>query len=104
MLRLCPDCNGFLIRGSRGSTAVGVALEFCYTPKQGSWLNIAENELSSMTHQFLRGRRLGELEELQAEIAAWWADVRGCQRGVDWQMSMGEARGTLKSMYSKIIS
>ena len=37
--------------------------ECCYTPKHGSWLNIAENELSSMTRQCLRGRRLGELED-----------------------------------------
>ena len=79
-------------------------LEFCYTPKHGSWLNIAENELSSMTRQCLRNRRLGELEELQTEIAAWSADVNGRQRGVDWQMTVGEARRKLKSVYPKIIS
>ena len=37
-------------------------IDFCYTPKHGSWLNIAENELSSLTRQCLRGRRIGDLE------------------------------------------
>jgi hypothetical protein len=46
-------------------------LEFCYTPKRGSWLNIAENELNSLTRQCLRGRRLGELATLRAETTAW---------------------------------
>jgi hypothetical protein len=43
-------------------------IEFCYTPKHGSWLNIAENELSSMTRQCLSGRRIGELETLQERL------------------------------------
>ena len=44
-------------------------IEFCYTPKHGSWLNIAENELR--IRQCLRHRRLGDLETLQTEISAW---------------------------------
>ena len=46
-------------------------IEFCYTPKHGSWLNIAENELSAMTRQCLRGRRIGDLATLHAEVSAW---------------------------------
>ena len=53
----------------------------CYTPKHGSWLNIAENELR--IRQCLRHRRLGDLETLQAE--AWSVDVNERQRGVDWE-------------------
>jgi DDE superfamily endonuclease len=45
-------------------------LEFRYTPRHGSWLNIAENELSSLTRQCVSGRRFGDLPTLQAEIAA----------------------------------
>jgi hypothetical protein len=45
-------------------------LRFVHTPKHGSWLNIAENELSSLTRQCTGGRRLGNLSNLQAEIAA----------------------------------
>ncbi len=77
-------------------------LEFCYTPKHGSWLNIAENELSAMTRQCLRGRRIGDLGILQAELAAWSADVNRGQRGVDWQMKIDAARCKLKSVYPKI--
>lgn len=77
-------------------------LEFCYTPKHGSWLNIAENELSSLTRQCVAGRRLGELETLREEITAWSADVNRTQRGVDWQMKIDDARCKLKSVYPKI--
>lgn len=77
-------------------------LEFCYTPKHGSWLNIAENELSCMTSQCLKGRRLGELATLQDEINAWSIDVTDRQRGVDWQMKINDARRKLKSIYPKI--
>ena len=52
-------------------------IEFCHTPKHGSWLNIAENELSSMTRQCLRGRRIGDLGTLHAEVSAWSTDVTG---------------------------
>jgi hypothetical protein len=77
-------------------------INFCFTPKHGSWLNIAENELSSMTRQCLMGRRIGELEILQREIGAWSTDVTENQRGVDWQMKIKDARCKLKSVYPKI--
>ena len=50
-------------------------IESCYTPKHGSWLSIAENELSAMTRQFLHGRRVGDLETLRSEIAARATDI-----------------------------
>ena len=77
-------------------------IEFSYTPKHGSWLNIAENELSSMTRQCLSNRRIGDIETLQAELSAWSCDVNSRQRGVDWQMKAGDARLKLKSIYPKI--
>lgn len=77
-------------------------IEFCFTPKHGSWLNIAENELSSMTRQCIYGRRIGELALLQREIGAWSTDVNNTQRGVDWQMEIDDARRKLKSVYPKI--
>jgi hypothetical protein len=77
-------------------------LRFCHTPKHGSWLNVAENERSAMTRPCLRGRRLGTLEELRDEIAAWSADANRTQRGVDWQMKIDDARCKLKSVYPKI--
>ena len=77
-------------------------IEFCYTPKHGSWLNIAENELSAMTRQCLGKRRIGDIETLRAETKAWAVDVNDRQRGVDWQMKIGDARIKLKSVYPKI--
>jgi len=77
-------------------------IEFRYTPKHGSWLNIAENELSSLTRQCIAGRRIGEIAELKDEIAAWSTDVNNMQRGVDWQLKIDEARCKLKSVYPQI--
>ena len=77
-------------------------IEFCYTPKHGSWLNIAENELSSLTRQCVAGRRIGDIEVLREETTAWSVDVNSTQRGVDWQMKIDDARSKLKSVYPKI--
>ncbi|MEO1883974.1 MAG: IS630 family transposase [Methyloprofundus sp.] len=77
-------------------------IEFCYTPKHGSWLNIAECELSCMTSQCLRGRRIGELETLRSEIDAWAMKTTAKQRGVDWQFQIDDARRKLKRLYPKI--
>ncbi|MEO1622543.1 MAG: IS630 family transposase [Cyanobacteria bacterium J06632_3] len=77
-------------------------IQFCYTPKHGSWLNVAENELSSMTRQCVRGRRFVDIERLREEISAWSTDVNNTQRGVDWQMKVKDARVKLTSIYPKI--
>jgi len=82
--------------------ALARRIHFCHTPKHGSWLNIAENELSSLTRQCVSDLRFGELANLQSPIAAWSSDVNDTQRGVDWQMKIGDARRKLKSLYPKI--
>jgi len=74
-------------------------LEFCCTPKHGSWLNIAENELSSLTKQCVSHRRFGDVETLRAETAAWCSDVNARQKSVDWQFKVKDARIKLKSVY-----
>ena len=77
-------------------------VNFCDTPKHGSWLNVAECELSCLTRQCPSGRRLGTLERLQAEVAARSAATSTKQRGVDWQFTVDDARVKLKSIYPKI--
>ena len=77
-------------------------LRFVYTPKHGSWLNIAECELSALSRQCLAGRRIGYLELLQHETAAWSTDVNEQQRAVDWQFQIDHARLKLKHLYPKI--
>lgn len=74
-------------------------IEFHYTPKHGSWLNIAENELSSMTRQSISGRRIENIEMLRAETSAWADSSNEKQRGVDWQFTVENARVKLKSLY-----
>jgi len=77
-------------------------IEFHYTPKHGSWLNMAENELSSMTRQCLSGRRIENIGMLRTETSAW-ADVGNKkQRGVDWQFTVEKARVKLKSLYPNL--
>ena len=77
-------------------------IEFCYTPKHGSWLNIAECELSCMSSQCLQGRRIGEMKLLQSEIATWLQTTTAKQRGVDWQFKIDDARQKLKRLYPQI--
>ena len=77
-------------------------IEFRYTPKHGSWLNISENELSSMTRQCLKNRRIGDIDTLRQQTEAWATKTNKKQRGVDWQFTIGDARCKLKSVYPKI--
>lgn len=77
-------------------------LDFRYTPKHGSWLNVAENELSSLTRQCLRGRRLGDIQLLREETAAWQRFSNDRQRGVEWHFQIADARTKLRSLYPKI--
>ena len=77
-------------------------IAFHHTPKHGSWHNIAENELSSLTRQCVAGRRIGDIQTLKEETTAWSSDVNSAQRGVDWQMKIDDARCKLKSVYPEI--
>jgi hypothetical protein len=76
-------------------------VEFRHTPKHGSWLNIAENELSSMTRQCVSGRRFATIDLLRQETTAWHKRSNDKQRGVDWQFRIDDARIKLKSVYPK---
>jgi hypothetical protein len=73
-------------------------LEIHYTPKHGSWLNIAEIELSAMTNQCL-DRRIGTVERLSRELEAWEIDRNTRQKVVKWQFTAEDARIKLRSLY-----
>jgi hypothetical protein len=73
-------------------------LDIHYTPKHGSWLNIAEIELSVMTMQCLN-RRISDMETLQIELSAWEANRNASQKSVDWHFSTTDARDKLKFLY-----
>ena len=73
-------------------------LEIHYTPKHGSWLDIAEIELSVFTQQGL-DRRIPDLEILRREATAWAERRNAEQVGVDWQFTTEDARIKLKRLY-----
>ncbi len=77
-------------------------IQFAYTPKHGSWLNVAECELSCLTRQCLSDRRIADLASLQAEIAAWARRTNAKQRAIDWQFTIEKARIKLRRLYPKI--
>ncbi len=77
-------------------------LEFIHTPKHGSWLNIAECELSVLTGQCLN-RRIAEIQTIRHETQAWSNARNARQTGVDWQFATDNARTKLKGLYPKAI-
>lgn len=77
-------------------------LEIHYTPKHGSWLSIAEIELSALTRQCLK-RRIPTIEALRAETTAWNRQSNQSQKGVDWQFTAEDARVKLKWLYPMIL-
>lgn len=78
-------------------------LEIHYTPEHGSWLNIAECELSALSRQALAGR-IGEMDELRRRTADWEHERNGRQVGVNWQFTNQDARTKLKRLYPEIQS
>ena len=76
-------------------------MEIHYTPKHGSWLNIAEIELSVFTRQCL-DRRIPEIETLEAEAKKWEQGRNSNQKSVDWQFTTEDARIRLKRLYPQI--
>ena len=76
-------------------------LEIHYTPKHGSWLNMAETELSVLTKQCLN-RRIPDRETLEAEAEAWQNQRNNTNATVDWQFTTKDARIKLKKLYPSI--
>jgi hypothetical protein len=75
-------------------------LELVHTPKHGSWLNIAEIELSVFSRQCL-SRRIPDLEMLRSEAAAWAAHRNQVAKPVNWRFTTQDARIKLKRLYPK---
>ena len=76
-------------------------LEFHYTPKHGSWLNMAETEIQVMHRQCL-DRRLESQERLAQEVAAWERDRNARQARVHWTFTLVAARQKLRKLYPSI--
>ena len=72
--------------------------EFVYTPKHGSWLNMAEIELNVLIGNCLK-RRISELEVMRSEVKAWESARNGMTAGVNWQFTTEDARIKLHRLY-----
>jgi hypothetical protein len=77
-------------------------LELVYTPKHGSWLNVAEPELSVLTRQCLN-RRIATRKEIGEHARNWNRRRNRKQTGVDWHFTTTDARTKLKRLYPKIL-
>ena len=77
-------------------------LEIHYTPKHGSWLNMAEIELQVLSRQCLN-RRLPDKDTVIAEVAAWQSHRNNRESIIDWQFTTESARIKLKRLYPSII-
>ncbi len=74
-------------------------LEIHYTPKHGSWLDIAEIELSALGRQCIANNRIPDLSTLR-DLLSLWASLRNnAQKGVDWHFTSDDARTKLKHLY-----
>jgi hypothetical protein len=76
-------------------------LDIHHTPKHGSWLNMAEIELSVLKGQCLN-RRIADMATMQVEVAAWERDRNNRTRKIDWQFTTPDARIKLKRLYPKL--
>ena len=76
-------------------------LEIHYTPKHGSWLNMAEIELSVLKGQCL-ARRIDNIKDMKTEVDAWERDRNNRSKKIDWQFATSDARIKLKHLYPKL--
>ena len=74
-------------------------MRLVHTPKNGSWLNMAEMELSLLSRQCLGARRFATAAAMDHEIAAWQTDRNARACGTNWRFTTEDARIKLKSLY-----
>lgn len=77
-------------------------IEFCYTPVHGSWLNMAEIEISVLVRQCLGRRRIPDANILRREAQAWCEERNRVGASVDWRFTTADARTKLRKLYPSI--
>jgi hypothetical protein len=104
---VCDNLNTHRLSSLYAAFAPGKALalanklELVHTPVHGSWLNMAEPELSVLTRQCL-ARHIAKLDTLAHEAGQWARERNAKQVGIDWQFTTDDARIKLKHLYPKI--
>lgn len=105
---VCDQLNthvlGSLYKAFAAAEALRIAnrIALIHTPKHGSWLNIAECELSVLTRQCL-GDRLADIRAIRRRVGPWAHPRNARQIGVDWQFTADDARVKLKRLYPKVV-
>jgi hypothetical protein len=100
---LNTHCVGSLYEAFEPAEARRLAerIEWHYTPKHGSWLDMAECELSVLARQCL-DRRIPDIEALKREVAAWEQQRNAAAAKADWQFTAADARVKLKRLYPTV--
>jgi hypothetical protein len=88
---------------AKRARAILKKIDFVYTPKHGSWLKVAEIELSVLTRQGLT-QRVASRDEFEQQVAAWVEQRNDSTSKVDWQFTTEDARTKLKRLYPSIIN
>lgn len=107
IILVCDNLNTHLFGslyqafGAKEAFRIMSRIELVHTPKHGSWLNMAEPELSVLTRQCFTDR-VGEEKEVERRSLAWKDDRNETQKGIDWQFTNEKARVKLKRLYPKI--
>jgi DDE superfamily endonuclease len=96
-----PGCLYEALEPAR-ARRIAERLEWHYTPRHGSWLNMAEIELAALAKQCL-GRRIGSRAELERAVAAWEEERNERQVGVNWQFTTAKARIKLHRLYPSLL-
>ncbi len=88
------------VRGlpTRRDTGLLDKIEWHYTPKHGSWMNIAETEISIMNSQCLEGR-LDSQEKIAAEVTVWESRRNALKARIHWTFSLAAARQKLRKLH-----
>ncbi len=82
--------------------ALARRIEFCYTPVHGSWLNMAEIEISVLVRQCLGKRRVPDAQTLRKEARAWYEARNQQQASADWRFTTADARTKLRKLYPSV--
>ena len=94
--------NLYKVFAPKKARAIMKKLNIVYTPKHGSWLNIAECELSVLSRQALQ-KRFATKQEVVQQVEAWSNKRNQIQKGVDWQFKTKDARVKLKKLYPTVL-
>lgn len=78
-------------------------INFIYTPKKGSWLNVSELEFAALSKQCLAGRRIGTLQQLEQEVMAWAQQRNDQTITINWSFTKAKARKTFTRQYNDLL-